>query len=103
MACGSALTVVFVAVVARARYGHPLRFYITPHCPQCPRVAALTLRLLPATASLPPGLGEKRQFFGSLQGGQGECQPSCDFADKGLASQVIGWFEHAVSDALLTR
>ena len=29
---------VFVAVVAHARYGHPLRFYIRPHCPQCPPV-----------------------------------------------------------------
>jgi hypothetical protein len=35
------LVAVFVAVVALARYGHPLRFYITPHCPQCPPVAAL--------------------------------------------------------------
>ena len=33
--------VVCVAVVALARYGHPLRFYITPHCPQCPPVAAV--------------------------------------------------------------
>lgn len=44
-----------VAVVAPARYGHPLRFYITPHCPQCPPVAALKLRLVPVTASRPIG------------------------------------------------
>ena len=47
--------VVFVAVVAHARYGHPLRFYITPHCPQCPPVAALKLRLVPVTAARPIG------------------------------------------------
>ncbi len=47
--------VVFVAVVAHARYGHPLRFYITPHCPQCPPVAALKLRLVPVTAARPVG------------------------------------------------
>lgn len=49
------LAAVFVAVVAHARYGHPLRFYITPHCPQCPPVAALKLRLVPVTASRPIG------------------------------------------------
>jgi hypothetical protein len=51
---------VFVAVVAHARYGHPLRFYITPHCPQCPAVAALKLRLVPVTASRPSGEGNRR-------------------------------------------
>lgn len=51
---------VFVAVVAHARYGHPLRFYITPHCPQCPPVAALKLRLVPVTASRPSGEGNRR-------------------------------------------
>lgn len=51
---------VCVAVVARARYGHPLRFYITPHCPQCPPVAALKLRLVPVTASRPSGEGNRR-------------------------------------------
>ena len=52
--------VVCVAVVALARYGHPLRFYITPHCPQCPPVAALKLRLVPVTASRPSGEGNRR-------------------------------------------
>ena len=52
--------VVYVAVVALARYGHPLRFYITPHCPQCPPVAALKLRLVPVTASRPSGEGNRR-------------------------------------------
>ena len=50
----------FLAVVALARYGHPLRFYITPHCPQCPPVAALKLRLVPVTASRPSGEGNRR-------------------------------------------
>jgi hypothetical protein len=54
------LAAVFVAVVAHARYGHPLRFYITPHCPQCPPVAALKLRLVPVTASRPSGEGNRR-------------------------------------------
>lgn len=49
-----------VAVVALARYGHPLRFYITPHCPQCPPVAALKLRLVPVTAARPSGEGNRR-------------------------------------------
>ncbi len=54
------LAAVFVAVVAHARYGHPLRFYITPHCPQCPPVAALKLRLVPVTAARPSGEGNRR-------------------------------------------
>ena len=60
VACGSAWHRVCVAVVALARYGHPLRFYITPHCPQCPPVAALKLRLVPVTASRPSGEGNRR-------------------------------------------
>ena len=52
--------VVCVAVVTLARYGHPLRFYITPHCPQCPPVAALKLRLVPVTAARPSGEGNRR-------------------------------------------
>ena len=51
---------VCVASVVFARYGHPLRFYITPHCPQCPPVAALKLRLVPVTASRPSGEGNRR-------------------------------------------
>ena len=54
------LAAVFVAVVAHARYGHPLRFYITPHCPQCPPVAALKLRLVSVTAARPSGEGNRR-------------------------------------------
>ena len=45
------------ASVALVRYGHPLRFYITPHCPQCPAVTALKLRFVPFTASRPSGEG----------------------------------------------
>ena len=52
--------VVCVACVVFARYGHPLRFYITPHCPQCPAVAALKLRLVPVTAARPSGEGNRR-------------------------------------------
>ena len=44
----------------RALYGHPLRFYITPHCPQYPAVAALKLRLVPVTAARPSGEGNRR-------------------------------------------
>ncbi len=47
--------VVCVAVVALARYGHALRFYITPHFVKCAPVAALKLRLVPPTASRPCG------------------------------------------------
>ena len=54
------LVAMFVAVVAHARYGHPLRFYITPHCHQCPPVAALKLRLVPVTAARPSGEGNRR-------------------------------------------
>jgi len=46
---------VCVAVVAHTRYGHPLRFYITPHFVKCAPVAALKLRLVPPTASRPLG------------------------------------------------
>ncbi len=39
----------------------PLRqYYITPHCPQCPPVATLKLRLVPVTASRPSGEGNRR-------------------------------------------
>jgi hypothetical protein len=34
--------------------------YITPHCPQCPSVAALKLPLVPVTASRPSGEGNRR-------------------------------------------
>ena len=34
--------------------------YITPHCPQCPAVAALKLRLLLVTAARPSGEGNRR-------------------------------------------
>ena len=34
--------------------------YITPHCPQCPPVDALKLRLVPVTASRPSGEGNRR-------------------------------------------
>ena len=47
------------APVAHARYGHPLRFYIRPHCPQCPAVTALKLRLVPVTAARPAGEGNR--------------------------------------------
>ena len=40
---------------ALACYGHTLRFYIRPHCPQCPAVTALKLRLVPVTAGAPFG------------------------------------------------
>jgi len=41
--------------VARARYAHTLRFYITPHFVKCSPVAALKLRLVSPTALRPPG------------------------------------------------
>ena len=47
--------VVFVAVVAHARYGHPLRFYITPHFGKCSPVVPLKLHLVSPTASHPHG------------------------------------------------
>ena len=47
--------VVFVAVVAHARYGHPLRFYIRPYCVKCAPVVPLKLRLVSPTASRPHG------------------------------------------------
>ena len=56
VACGSAWqTVVFVARVARSRYGHPLRFYIRPHFRKCGAVVALKLHLVPHTAARPDG------------------------------------------------
>lgn len=44
-----------VVCVAFARYGHPLRFYITPHFAKCRAVVALKLHLVPHTASRPFG------------------------------------------------
>ena len=41
--------------VLHSRYGHALRFYIRPHCPQCAPVAALKLRLVSPTAARPAG------------------------------------------------
>jgi hypothetical protein len=45
----------FVAAVAHARCGHPLRFYIRPHFGKCPPVTALKLRFVSPTASRPSG------------------------------------------------
>ena len=44
-----------VTVVTHARYGHPLRFYITPHFGKCSPVVALKLHLVSPTASRPYG------------------------------------------------
>ena len=49
------LAAVFAAVVAHARYGHPLRFYITPHFGKCSPVVSLKLHLVSPTASRPYG------------------------------------------------
>ena len=49
------LAAVFMAVVAHARYGHPLRFYITPHFRKCSPVVPLKLHLVSPTASRPSG------------------------------------------------
>jgi hypothetical protein len=48
------------AVVVRARYGHPLRFYITPHCPQCLAVTALKLHLCQSPLRALAGEGNRR-------------------------------------------
>ena len=50
----------FVAVVAHARYGHPLRFYITPHFRKCRAVVPLKLHLVSHTASRPSGFQNRR-------------------------------------------
>ncbi len=64
------------AVVVHARYGHPLRFYITPHCPQCPPVAALKLRLVSVTALRPSGEGNRRYAkWPSLERSPAACTP----------------------------
>ena len=42
-------------MLALARYGHPLRFYIRPHFAKRPPVASLKLRLVPAAATRPTG------------------------------------------------
>ena len=44
-----------VTVVTHARYGHPLRFYITPHFRKCSPVVPLKLHLVSPTASRPYG------------------------------------------------
>ena len=47
--------VLFGAVAAHARYGHPLRFYITPHFEKCSPVVLRKLHLVSPTASRPYG------------------------------------------------
>ena len=42
-------------LLAHPRYGHPLRFYITPHFRKCRAVVALKLHLVPHTAARPDG------------------------------------------------
>ena len=51
--------VVFVAVVAHARYGHRLRFYIRPHFAKCSPVVSLKLRSIGPRAPVarPPPKG----------------------------------------------
>ena len=49
-----------VAFVVFARYGHALRFYITPHFAKCRAVAPLKLHLVPSTASRLLGLQNRR-------------------------------------------
>ena len=42
-------------LLVHPRYGHPLRFYITPHFRKCRAVVALKLHLGPRTAARPDG------------------------------------------------
>ncbi len=49
----------FAAPAAHARYGHPLRFYIRPHCMKCAPVVALKLHLVSPTAGAPCGLTQQ--------------------------------------------
>ena len=64
----------YVALLGRDRYGHTLRFYIMPHCPQCQSVATLALRLMPGTgfAALPgEGNGHYAKWPALSAGGRG--------------------------------
>lgn len=49
------LALVRETLVERDRYGHTLRFYITPHFAKCQPAASLKLRLVSGTASRPAG------------------------------------------------
>lgn len=51
--------IVPVASGVHARYGHTLRFYITPHFAKCSPVAALKLRLVSPTAARPHGFAKQ--------------------------------------------
>ena len=63
--------VVFVAVVAHARYGHPLRFYITP--PSVP-ASQSQAPFVAATASRPSGEGNR--LYAKLPSLESVAQPS---------------------------
>lgn len=58
-----------VACVVFARYGHPLRFYITPHFAKCRAVVALKLHLVPHTASRPFGFTKQALCKVAFAGG----------------------------------
>ncbi len=61
--------VVFVAVVAHARYGHPLRFYIRPHFGKCGAVVPLKLHLVHPTAARPDGFPKQALCKVAFTGG----------------------------------
>ena len=61
--------VLFGAVVAHARYGHPLRFYITPHFGKCSPVVPLKLHLVSPTASRPHGFPKQALCKVAFAGG----------------------------------
>ena len=58
-----------VACVVFARYGHPLRLYITPHFAKCRAVAPLKLHLVPHTASRPFGFTKQALCKVAFAGG----------------------------------
>lgn len=58
--------VVCVACVVFARYGHPLRYYITHHRPQCPPVTALERRLVPVPSDASEQLAPCKKIQGTV-------------------------------------
>jgi hypothetical protein len=61
--------VVCVTCVVFARYGHPLRFYITPHFRKCSAVVPLKLHLVPRTALRPFGFPKQALCKVAFAGG----------------------------------
>ena len=91
-------------LLAHPRYGHPLRFYITPHFRKCRAVVALKLHLVPHTAARPDGFPKqalcKVAFAGDGRTGVGAPRSRVHALRAAVCAPLWVCPHHGISQAL---